>query len=308
MNSAVISLRHAASNVTAFSAPPSDAQVTAVLHRVLRRAKQDWADVDEAWPEDEYEALQAHALQRPLDLELPASSRRTRRVALAHGFSLHVDTAVHGNDRQGLERLCRYGARGPIAECRLTRLDDGRYQYTPKKGLTFTLTAEGPRPSPGGLGASPPAHLTTFHGVYAPHAALRPIVTQPPPASPAVPSPPITTASTPPKRPTRHLDWASAPSAPTSSTAPVAGAAPSAASTPPAPRPRGASPSWVSPPAAHPPAAPARLVGVRAAAVPRRGWAGRRRRRAGAGRLGLEATLAALRNRRSLLSRLGPLP
>ncbi|MCC6333520.1 MAG: transposase [Myxococcales bacterium] len=112
--------------------PPSDDEVTAVLHRVLRQAQQAWADLDEAWPDDEYEALQAHALQRPLDLELPASSRRTRRVAVAHGFSLHADTAVHGNDRQGLERLCRYAARGPIAECRLTRLDDGRYQYTPK--------------------------------------------------------------------------------------------------------------------------------------------------------------------------------
>jgi hypothetical protein len=25
-----------------------------------------------------------------------------------------TDTAVHANDRQGLERLCRYGARGPV--------------------------------------------------------------------------------------------------------------------------------------------------------------------------------------------------
>ncbi|MCU0698368.1 MAG: transposase [Myxococcaceae bacterium] len=32
------------------------------------------------------------------------------------GFSLHADTSVHGHDRQGLERLCRYGSRGPVAE------------------------------------------------------------------------------------------------------------------------------------------------------------------------------------------------
>jgi hypothetical protein len=57
------------------------------------------------------------------------------------GFSLHADTAVHGHDRQGLERLCRYGARGPVAESRLRRLDDGRYEYSPKKGTAFTLTA-----------------------------------------------------------------------------------------------------------------------------------------------------------------------
>ena len=57
------------------------------------------------------------------------------------GFSLHADTAVHGHDRQGLERLCRYGARGAVAESRLRRLDDGRYEYTPKKGTAFTVTA-----------------------------------------------------------------------------------------------------------------------------------------------------------------------
>jgi hypothetical protein len=32
------------------------------------------------------------------------------------GFSLHADTAVHGHDRQGLERLCRSGVRGAVAD------------------------------------------------------------------------------------------------------------------------------------------------------------------------------------------------
>ena len=47
------------------------------------------------------------------------SRHRRQRVAIAEGFSLHADTAVHGNDREGLERLYRYGSGGPIAECRL---------------------------------------------------------------------------------------------------------------------------------------------------------------------------------------------
>ena len=34
-----------------------------------------------------------------------------------------------------------YGARGPVAECRLRRLDDGRYEYSPTKGAAFTVTA-----------------------------------------------------------------------------------------------------------------------------------------------------------------------
>ena len=57
------------------------------------------------------------------------------------GFSLHANTVVRGHDRQGLERLCRYGARGPVAECRLRRLEDGRYEYSPKKVSPFTVTS-----------------------------------------------------------------------------------------------------------------------------------------------------------------------
>lgn len=57
----------------------------------------------------------------------------------------------------------------------------------------------------------PPAkvHLTSFHGVYAPHAALRPRVTMPPP--PAPPAPPSPSKKTKKKkaRTTRRLDWAS---------------------------------------------------------------------------------------------------
>jgi len=171
--------------------------------RVLRGAQKDFADLEAPWPDDEYEAAQRESLQRPLGLELPPSPRR-RRVAVGAGFSLHADTAVHGNDRQGLERLCRYGARGPVSESRLRRLEDGRYQYTPKKGVTFTLTAEALVRRLVSLVPPAKAHLTSFHGVYAPHAALRPMVTMPPPPQPLA-------ASSPKKkkpRPTRRLDWA----------------------------------------------------------------------------------------------------
>ena len=61
-------------------------------------------------------------------MELPASPHRRRRVAVLEGFSLHADTAVHGHDRVGLGRLCRYGARGPVSEARLEKLEDGRYR------------------------------------------------------------------------------------------------------------------------------------------------------------------------------------
>ncbi len=94
---------------------PDTADVEAILVRVLRGAQRDFVDLEAPWPDDEYEAAQREALQRPLGLELPPSPPR-RRVAVGAGFSLHADTAVHGNDRQGLERLCRYGARGPVSK------------------------------------------------------------------------------------------------------------------------------------------------------------------------------------------------
>ena len=186
--------------------PPGDDEVTHVLHRVLRQAKRDWANEGTAWADDEYEVLQQEAIQQRLPLA-DTPPRRSRRLAVAERFSLHADTAVHGHDRQGLERLCRYGARGPVAECRLRRLEDGRYEYTPKKGVTFTLTAEALVRRLVALLLPAKLHLTSFHGVYAPNASLRHLVTRQPDAE--VPAPTGPRAVVPPKKKTkRRLDWA----------------------------------------------------------------------------------------------------
>jgi hypothetical protein len=133
--------------------PPGDDDVALVLHRVLRQAKRDWADEGTAWADDEYEVLQQETIQQRLPLA-DTPPRRSRRLAVAEGFSLHADTAVHGHDRQGLERLCRYGARGPVAECRLRRLEDGRYEYTAEEGSHLHPHRRGPRAAPGGPAAS----------------------------------------------------------------------------------------------------------------------------------------------------------
>ena len=68
-----------------------------------------------------------------LPFDVPARRHRRTRTAVAEGFSLHADIAVHANDREGLERLCRYAARGPIAENRLRRLDEHLYEYSPSE-------------------------------------------------------------------------------------------------------------------------------------------------------------------------------
>jgi len=36
-------------------------------------------------------------------------AHRSRLSAFVEGFSLQAGTRIHENDRQGLERLCRYG-------------------------------------------------------------------------------------------------------------------------------------------------------------------------------------------------------
>ena len=194
-------------------APPSDEEVAHILARVLRAAKKDWADLEAAWPEDDYEELQQRAIQERLGfVEAPAPRPRARRVAVLEGFSLHADTAVHGHDRQGLERLCRYGSRGPVSESRLKSLDDGRYEYSPKKGTAFTLTAAALVRRLVAL--LPPArlHLTSFHGAYAPNASLRAIVTQQAPGAAAPDEPlcaPTPDSAPKPKRKRPRLDWAS---------------------------------------------------------------------------------------------------
>jgi hypothetical protein len=42
---------------------------------------------------------------------------------------------LHANDRQGLERRCRYGARGALALERLSRTEDGRIASRMKRPL-----------------------------------------------------------------------------------------------------------------------------------------------------------------------------
>jgi len=94
--------------------PPDDEEVEGVLRRLLLQLNAVLAQVEGALPEDEYEALQAASVQGRMVLgdERRAPAKK-RRVALGMGFSLHADTAAHGNDREGLARLwrrsdCRY--------------------------------------------------------------------------------------------------------------------------------------------------------------------------------------------------------
>jgi len=188
---------------------PTQQELEAVLARMLAQAKRTFEALGTPWPEDAFEALQLQGAQERLNLndEPTFGGHRDRLVAVGEGFSLHAGTAVHQNDRAGLARLCRYGARGPIAESRLSRRDDGKYAYETKKGVTLVLSSD--QLVRRLLWLIPPArfHLTSFHGVLSSHAAARASV-MPTPSSPAQPpAPPVTGGpAAKPKRP--RLDWA----------------------------------------------------------------------------------------------------
>jgi hypothetical protein len=194
--------------------PPDDEEVQATLLAFLRKLGplllRQGLDELEAFPEDALDGLRLCAAQARLPLGL-APTRAKRRCAQLEGFSLHANTHVHENDRRGLEQLCRYGARGPLALERLTEHEDGRLAYRLK------------RPAPDGsthllltqlellrrlvaLLPPPRFHLTRFHGVFAPNSRLRARVVAQAQAKPdTTPAPAPRKAKT--KRKTR-IPWA----------------------------------------------------------------------------------------------------
>ena len=94
------------------------------------------------------------------------------------GFSLHADTLVPRHDRQALERLVRYTARGPIASPRLTEMNDGRLRYELKRPWRDGTTAFAFTPAEFVerlLALIPPPRINTvrYHGVFAPRHRMR---------------------------------------------------------------------------------------------------------------------------------------
>ncbi|WP_245769058.1 transposase [Stigmatella aurantiaca] len=187
-------------------------------HRVLRLLEKRGA-LPAQGPEDALQAYPAHSLQQRLrwtevDVRLPP--RKQPRCAFLEGFSLHAHTRLHANDRQGLERRCRYGARGALAQERLSREEDGRIAYRMKRplpdgtahllftGLTLLRWLAS-------LVPPPRANLTRFHGVFAPGAKVRPVLLPQTGAEPGLEEESPAFAATveePRKERTPRLDWA----------------------------------------------------------------------------------------------------
>lgn len=108
----------------------------------------------------------------------PDAPRSSADVAEASGFSLHAGVSAKGADRETLEHLARYIARPPIASERLALTERGHIRYTLKTPYRDGTTHVIFEPFDfiarlAVLVPKPRAHLTRFHGVFAPHSALR---------------------------------------------------------------------------------------------------------------------------------------
>jgi hypothetical protein len=126
------------------SPAPSTEEVAAVVEEIAVRAahwliRQGVRNLEEPDPDDLQLCLQAAAAAGVAALG-PRAGRRARRVqrlggrlvrlpprcATIDGFNLHAGVIVPASDRKGLERICRYLARPPLArEQRLSRFPPG---------------------------------------------------------------------------------------------------------------------------------------------------------------------------------------
>jgi hypothetical protein len=103
-------------------------------------------------------------------------------VGKVAGFSLHAGVAARANQRQKLERLCRYISRPAISEKRLSLTPNGNVRYqlkTPYRDGTTHVIFE-PLDFIARLAAlvpKPRVNLTRFHGVFAPNSKHRALVT-----------------------------------------------------------------------------------------------------------------------------------
>jgi hypothetical protein len=68
-----------------------------------------------------------------LDEERFGTGSKSPWAAEAAGFNVHAGVTIRAGDREGLERLCRYGARPFFSLERISLLSDGRVAYRLRK-------------------------------------------------------------------------------------------------------------------------------------------------------------------------------
>ena len=179
-------------------AAPTQAELQRLLHAIATRTTRalecqgllirddETASLD-LEPDDGFEQLLGaavhyriatgpHAGRKALTLRTVSANPPASNPCIAQlsGFSLHAGTRCRAHERNSLERLCRYIARPALSNERLSVNDRGQVVYRLKHpfgdGTTHVvldpidfiarLAALVPRPR---------AHLTRYHGVFAPN-------------------------------------------------------------------------------------------------------------------------------------------
>jgi hypothetical protein len=184
--------------------PPDDAEVKRVARQVARRLGRllERRGLGDGTPDDDTlaaeEPLLASLYAASVTSRVATGSRAGQRVlrmgdridaedlpvlqgercASVGGVSVHANVAVPARDRRRLERLCRYGARPPVATERLSRLEDGRLLYRLKRrwrdGTTHVVfTPQELVEKLAALVPPPRFHLVRYHGVLGPCASDR---------------------------------------------------------------------------------------------------------------------------------------
>lgn len=183
---------------------PTSAQLTQLADTIARRvcrhlAKRGWLEDDEdsafladsAGSDDGLDALRMSSITYRIATGAQAGRKVVTLQTLpgdvglleggagqVGGFSLHAGVAAEAHESHKLEKLCRYITRPAISEKRLSISPQGRVRYalkTPWRNGTTHVEWDAVDfiAKLAALVPPPRAHLTRFHGVFAPNAALR---------------------------------------------------------------------------------------------------------------------------------------
>ena len=207
--------------------PPTDEDIQQLTERLaerlgaLARRRMEQAEIDPPWDQDDdahllasnAEALRTPGTRLQLDLGAPSSENRKPLCAKVDGFSLHAARTVEARDRQGLERLCRYGLRSPLSLERLSVDPDGQVHYQLSKpwfdGRTeIVLDPIAFMRRLAALIPSPYTNLIRYHGLFANRSRFRDKL-PPAPTAEEKKAPLLDDSGAPPAKRPRRLPWAS---------------------------------------------------------------------------------------------------
>jgi hypothetical protein len=109
----------------------------------------------------------------------PARGVRTSHLCyVSRGFSLHAARRVEANDRAGLEQLCSYVTRPPLASGSLEKVGDDKYLFKMKSSWSdgtshIILSGHELLEKLASIVPPPRSNTTRYHGILAPAAKQR---------------------------------------------------------------------------------------------------------------------------------------